>query len=193
MWLYGVTLYPSPASSIPCIDTIQIKFHIHSNQLFIPHSKPSWKQGSQYRSIPIHINRIVSFWPILSWYWLLPIPFDTNIETPFPSLQQRNITRMKERWGKQCRRIDTVLVRSLIPVLVLILRILVESLRHHLIVPFLICGWHLSRSEGRSDQSVIFWLVPPQGLKPMTSPPHTNGFSHWVPQLWSVILFLETK
>lgn len=41
--LYGLSLYPFPAFSLPCIHTTRMKFHIQSNQPFIPHSKPSPK------------------------------------------------------------------------------------------------------------------------------------------------------
>lgn len=42
-FLYGVSLHRSPAFSLPCIHTTRMKFHIQSNQPFIPHSKPSPK------------------------------------------------------------------------------------------------------------------------------------------------------
>lgn len=42
-FLYGVSLHRSPAFRLPGIHTTRMKFHIQSNQPFIPHSKPSPK------------------------------------------------------------------------------------------------------------------------------------------------------
>lgn len=83
-FLYGVSLHPSPAFSLPCIHTTRMKFHIQSNQPFIPHSKPSPKSpASRNASFPDLRLALKKKWrdssrSYLGWLTLFDLPFSLS-------------------------------------------------------------------------------------------------------------------
>lgn len=83
-FLYGVSLHRSPTFSLPCIHTTRIKFHIQSNQPFIPHSKPSPKSpASLNASFPDLRLALKKKWrdssrSYLGWLALFDLPFSLS-------------------------------------------------------------------------------------------------------------------